>query len=45
MANNLRAPYDFFMLVCGPLPVIEWAKRGSSAVAGFSSDGKYLNAA
>lgn len=44
MANNLRAPYDYFMLVCGPLPVIEWAKRGNSAVAEFSSDGKCLAA-
>ena len=45
MANNLRAPYDYFMLVCGPLSLIEWAKRGNSAVAEFSSDGKYLTAA
>jgi hypothetical protein len=42
MANNLRAPYDYFMLTCGPLPVMEWVNRGIGAVAEFAPDGRYL---
>lgn len=45
MANNLRAPYDYHMLVAGPLPVVEWAECGAAAVARFSSDATYLGAA
>src|SRR5262249_33057577 len=25
MGNDRRAPYDYFMLLCGPLPVVTWA--------------------
>lgn len=45
MANNLRAPYDYHMLVCGPLPVIEWARRDAAVVREFAADGQYLGAA
>jgi hypothetical protein len=24
MANERRAPYDYFMMICGPLPVASW---------------------
>jgi len=44
MANNIRAPYDFYMLVCGPLPLIEWAKRDGAPVREFAQDGAYLGA-
>jgi hypothetical protein len=44
MANDMRAPYDYFMLVCGPLPVLEWANRQQQVVAEFSPDGRYLPA-
>ena len=26
MANDQRAPYDYFMLVGGPVPVVTWAR-------------------
>ncbi len=32
MANDQRAPYDYFMLVCGPLPVAEWAQEPRAAL-------------
>lgn len=44
MANAVRAPYDFFMLVCGPLPALEWARRDGAPIAEFSSDGAHLRA-
>jgi hypothetical protein len=25
MANEIRAPYDYFMMICGPLPVEQWS--------------------
>jgi hypothetical protein len=45
MANGLRAPYDYFMLVCGPVPVVEWARRRHDVVAQFSPDGVFLESA
>ena len=38
MANDQRAPYDYFMLVCGPLPVATWAKDPLAALAAFGPD-------
>jgi hypothetical protein len=38
LGNDLRAPYDYFMLTCGPLPVVEWAKRGNELVWTFLQD-------
>ena len=42
MANQMRAPYDFFMLIGSPVPIMEWAERQREVVAEFSADGKYL---
>ena len=42
MANSLRAPYDYYMLTCGPLPILDWVERGNEAVGAFASDGRYL---
>jgi pimeloyl-ACP methyl ester carboxylesterase len=42
MANHMRAPYDFFMLIGGPVPIVEWAKRQRDVIAEFSSEGEYL---
>jgi hypothetical protein len=39
MANDKRAPYDFFLLVCGPLPVTVWAENPLATLARFASDG------
>ncbi len=41
MANDRRAPYEYMMLVCGPVPVEQWARRGRAILAGFSEDGSY----
>jgi hypothetical protein len=41
MANDMRAPYDYFMLTCGPLAVEDWARRGAEAVADFAPDASY----
>ena len=42
MGNELRGPYDYFMMVCGPVPVAEWARRQRDMVAQFSPDGQFL---
>jgi pimeloyl-ACP methyl ester carboxylesterase len=42
MANHMRAPYDFFMLIGSPVPIMEWAKRQRDVVAEFSAEGEYL---
>jgi len=44
MANDNRAPYDYTMLCCGPVPVEEWAKRGRELVEAFLEDGSYAPA-
>jgi hypothetical protein len=42
MANDMRAPYDYMMLVCGPLPVEQWARGGRDTLAHFAEDASYL---
>ena len=42
MANDIRAPYDYFMLTCGPLTPSEWATRGRDALAAFADDASYI---
>ena len=44
MANQMRAPYDYFMLIGSPVPIIEWAKRQRNVIAEFSPEGEYLGA-
>lgn len=41
MANSMRASYDYFMLVCGPLPVEQWARRGRDILSAFAEDAGY----
>ncbi len=38
MANDQRAPYDYFMLVGGPVPVVTWAQDPSAVLAAFDAD-------
>jgi hypothetical protein len=38
MANDQRAPYDYFMLLCGPLSIAAWTKSPKAAVAAFDAD-------
>ena len=44
MANDMRAPYDYFMLVCGPVTPSEWATRQRDLLAEFAEDGSYEKA-
>jgi hypothetical protein len=39
MATDQRAPYDYFMLVAGPVPVVAWAKDPHGTLAAFAADG------
>ena len=42
MANDRRAAYDYFMLVCGPIAVEEWkARPGQQIVDAFAPDATY----
>ena len=41
MANDMRAPYDYIMLVCGPIPVEQWARRGQETLRAFAEDATY----
>ena len=41
MANDLRAPYEYMMLVCGPVAVEQWARRGQEMLARFAADASY----
>jgi len=41
MAADRRAPYEYFMFVCGPAPVADWATRGDEIVAAFAPDGSF----
>jgi hypothetical protein len=41
MAGDRRAPYEYFMFVCGPAPVADWAGRGDEVVRAFAPDGSY----
>jgi hypothetical protein len=40
MANDQRAPYDYFMLVSGPVTVARWAKDPHAALALFDADAR-----
>jgi hypothetical protein len=39
LGSDRRAPYDYVMLTCGPLPAVEWAKNPQAALASFAEDG------
>lgn len=41
MANDIRAPYDYFMLTCGPVTPEEWARNGWEVLARFTDDASY----
>jgi hypothetical protein len=44
MANDRRAPYDYFMLTCGPLPVVTWARNPGATFRAFGEDVALLDA-
>jgi hypothetical protein len=41
MANDMRAPYEYMMLVCGPVPVEQWARNGIETLGRFAQDASY----
>jgi uncharacterized membrane protein YeaQ/YmgE (transglycosylase-associated protein family) len=41
MGNEMRAAYEYMMLMCGPLPVEQWARAGHETLARFGPDGSY----
>jgi hypothetical protein len=41
MANDRRAPYDYFMLVCGPVAVTQWATDPDAVVKRFGARAAY----
>jgi hypothetical protein len=41
MANDRRAPYDYFMLVCGPVEVTRWAQDPDAMVKRFGERAAY----
>lgn len=44
MGNDRRAPYDYFMLVCGPAAIADLAGRRDALLAAFSPQAAYLDA-
>lgn len=42
MANDMQSPYDYLMLVAGPVPVEEWPNRRWELVKSFTSEGAFL---
>src|SRR6478736_868546 len=42
MASDRRAPYDYFLLVCGPVPVAAWARDPNGVLAMFAADGSLV---
>lgn len=42
MGGNLRAQFDYFMVVCGPLLVTEWQAKQRTLLQAFGPDGAYL---
>jgi hypothetical protein len=42
MTGDRRAPYDYLMLVAGPLAIADWARRSNELVAAFAEDGTFI---
>jgi hypothetical protein len=44
-ASDRRAPFDYLMLVAGPLPVADWARDHDALVGQFAEDGTFTDKA
>jgi hypothetical protein len=42
MTGDLRAPYDYLMLVAGPVAIAEWARRHYQLAGAFAEDATFL---
>jgi hypothetical protein len=45
MANDMRSPYDYLMLVAGPVATEEWPKQRWELVNSFAPDGSFVGRA
>jgi hypothetical protein len=43
MANDRRAPYDYFMFVCGPRRFQKWLEERHGAPSSFGADASFLD--
>lgn len=41
MSNDRRAPYDYYMFLCGPAPFADWVAQDGRACEAFDTDGLY----
>lgn len=41
MSNDRRAPYDYYMFLCGPASFADWIVRDGSACDSFDAKGRY----
>jgi hypothetical protein len=41
MANDRRAPYDYFLMVCGPAPFLDWTTSPVGLLDFVAADGTY----
>jgi hypothetical protein len=41
MANDRRAPYDYFLMVCGPVPFLDWTMAPVGLLDFVAADGTY----
>jgi hypothetical protein len=44
MANDRRAPYDYFLMVCGPAPFLDWTMSQVGLLDLVAADGTYRDA-
>jgi hypothetical protein len=45
MSGDRRAPYDYLMLVAGPVAIAEWARHPDQVAAAFRQDGAFTGEA
>jgi len=45
MGNERRYAYDYYMLCCGPLALVDWVEEADRAVAAFAADGALIGQA
>jgi hypothetical protein len=45
MSGDRRAPYDYLMLVAGPVAIAHWARNPNQTAAAFAQDGAFTGAA
>jgi hypothetical protein len=44
-SGNRRAPYDYVMLIAGPLAIAHWARQPERSAAAFAQDGALITSA